>query len=395
MGASQLSGLDGSNLLAFLAALGTLRVLDGVWPERDVRLCWEERGFWTPVLTFNGEATREELVVALDEALRVSRPGAETPKGRKRSSKEGASNPDPDRIRRDAKAILKKAKKEAKDEAGRLGLRGQARKDFEEARIAEVREAADRADAAAREALTASGGLPQYSLDDVIGVPGPLFRRFALRARFAAQDGWAKGPPRLADWSGFVVAFGSEAVLDKDCRVQPTPLSFLNGAGGKCLLKTCRELAAVTTAEHLSRSLFETWSYQDEQLALRWDPADDRRYALRWGDPGKDTAGTEWGASRLAIEALPLLPTAPAGPKELKALGWRRGSDGFELTWPIWDSPLALPTVASLLGLATLGRERPDRSTLRAMGVVEILRARRTLVGKNVFVSVAVPAPGR
>lgn len=46
-----LTGLDGSNPLAFLAALGTLRVLDDhAPPGRAPRLSWREEGVWRPVL---------------------------------------------------------------------------------------------------------------------------------------------------------------------------------------------------------------------------------------------------------------------------------------------------------------------------------------------------------
>ena len=44
----ELSGLDGSNLLGYLAALGTLRVLSGADPE--VRMRWREKGWWTPAI---------------------------------------------------------------------------------------------------------------------------------------------------------------------------------------------------------------------------------------------------------------------------------------------------------------------------------------------------------
>ena len=40
-----LSGLDGGNPLAFLAALGTLRGLTIAWPGRRVRLSWDVVGY--------------------------------------------------------------------------------------------------------------------------------------------------------------------------------------------------------------------------------------------------------------------------------------------------------------------------------------------------------------
>src|SRR5690606_35990470 len=84
-------------------------------------------------------------------------------------------------------------------------------------------------------------------------------------------------------------------------------------------------------------------------MNLRWDPIDDRRYALRWENPSADPSKTMRGANRLAIEALPLLPTMP--------INSRLGTTGFQgsgtrdtfFTWPIWSVPLNMPVVASLL----------------------------------------------
>jgi hypothetical protein len=46
----ELTGFDGQNPLAFLAALGTLRTLTLAWPDADVRLSWHLRGAWHPML---------------------------------------------------------------------------------------------------------------------------------------------------------------------------------------------------------------------------------------------------------------------------------------------------------------------------------------------------------
>ena len=39
-----LVGLDGSNPLAFLTAMGTLQTLADAWPDRNVRLGWQLQG---------------------------------------------------------------------------------------------------------------------------------------------------------------------------------------------------------------------------------------------------------------------------------------------------------------------------------------------------------------
>lgn len=43
-----LSGLDGSNPLAFLAALGTLRGLTRAWPDQTVHMAWTVNAGWRP-----------------------------------------------------------------------------------------------------------------------------------------------------------------------------------------------------------------------------------------------------------------------------------------------------------------------------------------------------------
>jgi hypothetical protein len=54
-----LTGLNGENPLAFLAALGTLRLLQLAYPEnRELRMEWVRRGTWRPMVT--GVALSEE-----------------------------------------------------------------------------------------------------------------------------------------------------------------------------------------------------------------------------------------------------------------------------------------------------------------------------------------------
>ena len=61
----ELTGLDGSNLLGYLAALGTLRVLTSAEQERYVRMSWVDRGYWVPVVHGSGAETPDELVELL------------------------------------------------------------------------------------------------------------------------------------------------------------------------------------------------------------------------------------------------------------------------------------------------------------------------------------------
>jgi len=65
-----LRGLDGANPLAFLAALGTLRVLTGAWPGRHVRLSWRQHaGAWRPVIHADGPVDEAYIIDAIEKAM--------------------------------------------------------------------------------------------------------------------------------------------------------------------------------------------------------------------------------------------------------------------------------------------------------------------------------------
>src|SRR4051794_39113067 len=65
-----LSGLDGSNPLAFLAALGTLRTLSLALPDDRISMAWRiADGAWRPEL-FWEQTTRCDLLTTLWDALR-------------------------------------------------------------------------------------------------------------------------------------------------------------------------------------------------------------------------------------------------------------------------------------------------------------------------------------
>ncbi len=65
----ELKALDGSNLLAFLAALGTLRVLTLADPGADVKMSWRDSGWWTPVLHHARIGSEDELIEVLAERV--------------------------------------------------------------------------------------------------------------------------------------------------------------------------------------------------------------------------------------------------------------------------------------------------------------------------------------
>jgi hypothetical protein len=207
--------------------------------------------------------------------------------------------------------------------------------------------------------------------------------------RGQAKQAQSAGSSRDRRHADFIAAYGSEATprteRGMEENIQDTALRTMSGTGHQHFLGFMHELVETTEPNHLTTALFHEWHYTDSGPSLRWDPNDDRRYALRWGDPGnssKSPIRTVRGANRLAIEALPLLPTAPVG-KKLETTGFKQQrGEGVFWTWPIWVVALPLDPVRSILALSDLQAPKPDRLSLAARGIAEIFRCQRITVGK-------------
>ena len=226
---------------------------------------------------------------------------------------------------------------------------------------------------------------PEFDFAKNLRVSPETFGEVAREAQCRAL----KNDRRYAD---FTAAFGCETLTTDKCEIQDTGLRTMSGAGNQHFLGTMKQLVRETSASDLLRSLFMPWTYPDRKLGLRWDPHEDRRYALRWANPSLgDGVPTMRGANRLAIEALPLLPTVPTG-KRLETTGFTRNDRTDWFSWPIWGSTIGIDVVRSLLALAGTQRPEPDRPRLYARGVVEIYRSRRITNGKYRNFSPARPA---
>ena len=287
-----LSGLDGSNPLGFLAAVGTLRTVSLAEPEVDWRMRWlAHEGVWAPTLSANPPASNDRLVSVLSSALRHE-------------------------------------------------------------------------------------STPEFAFSKNLNIQPEQFRAQAEIAQDQAQ-------PHDRRHADFMAAFACETLQTKDQKsIQDTALRTMSGAGHQDFLGTMKELVASTDEDHLRSALFKTWTRTDSKLGLRWDPEEDRRYALRWGNPSHgDGVRTVRGANRLAIEALPVLPTAPSE-RELQTTGFSMREKSVLFTWPTWQVPIGIEIVRSLLSLPELQRHQPNRRRLNAMGVVEVQRSQRIAVGK-------------
>jgi hypothetical protein len=293
-----LKGLDGSNPLAFLAALGTALTSHRFCPE--TRLSWQSgAGGWRPVLTgFDG--SDDEFAVALYETL------------------------------------------------------------------------------AAAEASP-------FDIEKKLPFSCDAFRVALLRNQSKSIPGERRSVDLLA-------GFGSDAHRNKDQDFADSSLRMVRSgdSSGNGLLAYALAMRKQIVADDLRRALFSTWDYRDEDFSLRWDPVEDQRYALRWYDPSpqankKHSLRTMRGANILALEALALFPVQPHS-KGATTTGFSKHGERRErveyFIWPIWESPVTVDVVRSLLCVPELHMLKPQRANVRQIGIVEIYRCERIAPSK-------------
>ena len=195
----------------------------------------------------------------------------------------------------------------------------------------------------------------------------------------AAMEGFFNEDDRTS--AAFFAAFGTSIITNEQGDIADTAFRTMSGAGHQHFLKTMNDLAQITTEDQLRNTLFQSWTYPEEKIGLRWDPVEDKRYALAWKNPSHDPTRTQRGANRLAVEALPLFPTVP-GATRLETTGFtgHRSDDTF-WTWPIWDAPITLDAGRSLLALRELQESQPP-AALFQRGVVAVFRSQRITTRK-------------
>lgn len=229
----------------------------------------------------------------------------------------------------------------------------------------------------------------------------------------AAREAVSAATPRDSLSADFFAAFGSELKKSSTGKIRPTLFDMTSANQG--IPKNLREIAqALETQPPVLRgkpdsgkgtsvnnvaeatasfreALIGPWKYKDPEHSLGWDPAMERLYALRAGDPAKQSNAKNRcvkAAVWLAAEALPLFTCAVAGSRLItrgfneesaKKAGKQRNDPYF--SWPIWEFPLPIQVVRSLLALKALTLKKLPRTELRARGVIEVYRSYRVETG--------------
>jgi hypothetical protein len=274
-----LRGLDGSNPLAFLAALGTLRTLSQTLPKETVRIRWEQAdGAWRPRVYCSLENDTNAMVALIGESL---------------------------------------------------------------------------------DAVT-----PTLKLDKRLPFSASKLRDSLLQA--VRDNNWVS-----AAW---LACLGTEAITDDEVFADTDLRMVRSGdSAGQGMLHYACLVAGQTTRDDLQQSLFQRWVYSHRGSSFRWDPNEDAQYALQAGDPSKVGICSVVGANRLAIEALPLLPVF-AVRKTAITLGFGAvmKPSGREFRWPIWEHPIPVSIVHSLMGLRSINTSPVAWDQIRGTGIVAI-----------------------
>lgn len=356
----RLTAINGTNPLGFLAALGTLVVArQSGYPK--ARLGWERSVSWIPVLDCGSPVGIETLCQSLADGM-CGKPETDTEEKRKAAQ----------RLFDASKKALGDKQKDIK----KRRLRGQERKATVEAEILPLREALSEAHKIRLEALKKAVPRAELAIGEDIKCSDEEYRNYAFD--FLEGTGYAN-----RETVDLLAAFSCDAApVDKSGYLTATHFCFVTGSGHQHFLKTVRELMALATPERIHAALFEPWIYRDGKYSLRWDPLEDRRYALMDRDPTAldNKSRTVWMANLLAYRALVLFPCAPCR-GGLGTTAWALSDKIPAFTWPIWDYPSDPDSIRSLLQLHELSAAFPDHSTLVERGVMAAFRARRIQVG--------------
>jgi hypothetical protein len=356
----ELPALEGSNPLGFLAALGTLVTLQKAG-HPHARLGWRRTVHWRPVLHGLSTCDPQNVADAVSGALRGTKVAAQYEKERESAQR--------------AFDAAKKAVKDKRAEIKKRKLKGDAREIAYAEEVAPLEQVSKEKRDAWLAALKLSVPTEELALGRHIDCTPEEYREHALSLiQTASQE--------RREASDFLAAFGSDAIVERNGRIRGTPFCFITGSGHQYFLDTVRQLIEQVNTDRVYQTLFLPWEYRDEKLSMRWDPIEDRRYALMDRDPtaSDNKARTVWMANLLAYRGLALFSSAPTL-RGLETTGWIGRKSKPVFTWPIWEEALSCEVIKSLLQLQELYDEELDRSRIRARGIVAIFRSQRIQVG--------------
>lgn len=156
------------------------------------------------------------------------------------------------------------------------------------------------------------------------------------------------------------------------------PSDFYFTAGQQLFLKMAREILGKTTQEDVIKGLHGPWEYKSRIPSLMWDVSDDRTHAHSAVAPGDNKKLTNPGPEALAILGLSRYPVFSSG-KRLLTQGCSGQGRNHYFSWPLWRRPASANAVKSLLAHAYVS-DRPLNTLIRhrwlhSWGITDILKS--------------------
>ena len=357
-----LRGLDGANPLGFLAALGTLQTISTVNPLLPIMMSWSDDSFGCrpSIHGFVGDVTSlsDQIARHLNCPFHTD---------------ESADNERVTTLKHFE--VARRWVREAEDKLKKSGLKGDDRKAEEKRVLEPLRE--EMADFRSKWLGALEKCVPslELSLGKHLNATCGELRDASLQA--LSQAGVMKR--EIVD---LLASFGSDACrARKGDGMQPTAFCFITGSGHQYFLDTVLQLTAKLDAKRFELALSQNAEARDERLSMRWDPLEDRRYALMWSDPtsSDNVAKTNWALNLLAYRGLVVIPSVPTA-KGLRTTGWTSQREP-RWTWPIWRGCASASMVRSLLAHPVLAAEPFDLKQINGLGIRAVYRSTRIQVG--------------
>jgi len=367
-----LTGPRGDNPLGFLAALGALVTLEE--NGRVARLGWHA---FTPRLCVNSDVlpeahkcddaqSQEVLIQVLSTLLRRER---------------GSAASVADEAKKEMKCAKAAVKKKREDIKGRK-LGRAAAKEARQLELLPLEENAREKERLFKSALMKSAADPCVALGTNLTATNS-----ELSAHFDAAAAQCSSSNRR--WIDMSASYGISDSNRPDERMPASPWALIKGDSHQSFLESVERIMTLCGPDHLKQALFGRWIPRDLKYSLRWDTADDRRYALMEQDPkaGGNETKTLWGANRLAFEALRFFPAMPVR-GGMGVVGWRAATpdewqEDCVVRWPLWAQPVSGVVVKSVLALRDIWcDDAVARNRLRASGVTAVMESRRIGFGQ-------------
>jgi len=330
-----LTGIDGSNPLGFLAALGTLKILHDrhMAGAMDVlpRLSWENDGCWRPRLWGVEDIDAVFDVVLQDRETWKSEPALD--------------------LAYDENGQLVRNVEENVDQ---LPPQAKSNDEFHYPELFEVEDNHEK-DKGKKD--------KQSKLVRDLKPRPEAFREFLLdlvETRHATYE------RSLA----VAAAYGSEMAVDNNGNVKPTAFHFT--AGQQMFLSMVRDLCRGIRRADIEEALLGPWKNVSKLPSLSWDAASPRIYALRASDPSQEKRGSVAGANWLAFVALQFFPVVPIDSQVLTPCVEGQWKDS-RFRWPLWRQPLSADSVASLLRMGFF--KKNNRMPWEEVGIEVVLES--------------------